>query len=102
MHTFDRPCSRRCVDDVYWLFWKSPTAVGDDFAPNLTDGEQALALCNDGFKQSLFVSSRASLEQAVGRRRVLAVLEVPGRSGGRFFSKSQRWGTTAGPMQSSL
>jgi hypothetical protein len=50
MHTFDRPCSRRCVDDVYWLFWKSPTAVGDDFAPNLTDGEQALALCNRRFK----------------------------------------------------
>jgi hypothetical protein len=38
----------------------------------------------------------------VGRRCLFGVWEVPGVPGGRFFSKSQRWGTTAGPEQSSL
>jgi hypothetical protein len=38
----------------------------------------------------------------VGRRCLFGVGEVPGLPGGRFFSKSQRWGTTADPMQSSL
>jgi hypothetical protein len=32
----------------------------------------------------------------------LGVLEVPRHSGGLFFSKSRRYGTTAGPEQSSL
>jgi hypothetical protein len=37
-----------------------------------------------------------------GRRCLFGLWEVPGVPGSRFFSKSQRWETTAGPEQSSV
>jgi hypothetical protein len=78
MQTVEPSCSRRGVDDVYWLFWRSPGAEGGDFSQNLNDREQPLALSNRWFKQSLYADSRAFLQQAWCGRRVLAVLEVPG------------------------
>jgi hypothetical protein len=102
MHTVDSPCSMRSLDDTYWLFWRSPGTPEVDFSQNLNDMEQPLALSNRRFPQSVYAYGQASLQQAVSGRRLFAVLEVPKHSGGRFFSKSQRYGTTAGPEQSSF
>jgi hypothetical protein len=76
MHIVEPPCSRRWADDVCSLFWGSPSAEGPDVSQNLNGMQQPLALCNRRFKQSLIVFRGASLQQRVGRRRVLAVLEV--------------------------
>jgi hypothetical protein len=89
-HLVEHSCSKRGVDDVYWLFWRSPRTPGVYFSQNLNDGEEPLTLCNRRFKQSLFGNVRASLQEAVGRRCLFGVWELPGVSGGRFFSKSQR------------
>jgi hypothetical protein len=45
-HPVEPPCSRRCVDDVYWLFWRSPGTPGVYFSQNLDDMEQPLVLTN--------------------------------------------------------
>jgi hypothetical protein len=71
-------CSRPWADDAYLVFGRFPGSQEADFSQNLNDGEQPLALCNRRLKRSLIRYVRASLKQAVGRRRLFGLWEVPG------------------------
>jgi hypothetical protein len=80
MHVVERPYRWPCLEHMFWGFWRSLGSERGDLSQNLNNWQQPVNVSNRRFKQSVFISRRALLEQAVGSRRKLAVLEVLMRS----------------------